>query len=86
MSIWLNEYTGNIEDLAHEMDPREFDERFNTSYTFGSVYPHNLLFLDNGDVVDRKTWNGDEYLDGNYTPVIKEIDEDTCETAGYEKD
>lgn len=85
MSIWLNEYTGNVEDLAHEMNPREFDERFNTSYTFGSVYPHDLLFLDNGDVVDRNTWNGDEYLDGNYAPVIKEIDEDTCETVGYEK-
>jgi hypothetical protein len=85
MSIWLNEYTGNVEDLAHEMDPRKFDERFNTSYTFGSVYPHDLLFLDNGDVVDRKTWNGDEYLDGNYIPVVKEIDEDTCETVGYEK-
>lgn len=85
MSIWLDEYTGQVEDLVHEMSPREFDERFNTSYTFGSVYPHDLLFLDNGDVVDRKTWNGDEYLDGNYIPVIKEIEEDMFDTVGYEK-
>lgn len=85
MSIFLSEYNGKMEDLAREMDPRKYDERFGTGYTFGSVYPHELLFLDNGDVVDRSTWNGDEYLDGYYTPVEKEIEEDTFETVGYIK-
>lgn len=85
MSVFLNEYNGKVEDLAHEMDPRKYDERFGTGYTFGSVYPHELLFLDNGDVVDRNTWNGDEYLDGNYIPVVKEINEYEFEIVGYEK-
>jgi hypothetical protein len=85
MSIFLSEYNGKLEELAHEMDPRKYDEKFGTGYTFGSEYPHELLFLDNGDVVDRNTWNGEEYLDGYYTPVEKEIDEDTFETVGYIK-
>ena len=84
MSIFLSDYSGKVEELAHEMDPRKYDEKFGTGYTFGSVYPHELLFLDNGDVVDRSTWNGDEYLDGYYTPVEKEIEEE-IEVVGYIK-
>ena len=84
MSIWLgNEKIETTEELVHELTPTNFDKRYGTSWSGGDH--RDLLFLDNGAVVDRSTWNGEMYLDGHYMPAYDEIEEDVFEIVGYKE-
>ena len=60
----------------------EFKEKFPQVSTLN-------VFLENGEILIEKEWNGEKYILGNgksYRPVYRQLDEDDYEIIGYIED
>ena len=71
-------------DVLSELSRKEFEEKFPDKNTCNlSQFPP--VFLENGEVLIQKEWNGECYNTGskNYYPVYNQCDEDDFEIIGY---
>lgn len=73
--------------MLNTISYQDYSERFDDVIVNWDMYVD--AFLENGDVLWEKDWNGEIYSNEKtgkeYRPVYKQINEDEFEVIGYEE-
>jgi hypothetical protein len=73
--------------MLNTISYQEYSERYDDVIVNWDMYVD--AFLENGDVLWNKDWNGEIYSNQEtgkeYRPVYRQIDEDEFEVIGYEE-